>query len=344
MPLIQRPFRLLVRYFAGLLGIAVTIAALCLAVNVLVDPLWYFGGNLISGVNFAFNERMAKMNRFLPHTAAYDCLLIGSSHTALLPAYRFQGHRCFNLGFSHGRVAEYVAYARYLRDRGVRPKVITVSVDLYDFTDPPAKLTVPDFIKEGRDPRPFWLTYLTLDALNFSYRTLRGAYPNHLVYDAFGRMHTIPKKRFYRPLHDPETGPPAFHGELAETYVALRRMYPEAKATAWAAPVSAWTIARLKRDGQLPDYLAALAKIAAAYDEFIDFSIPSSVTASTTNTYDGIHYDDDVNAQTLDALSSGQPGFGTDWHRNSAAAIAALYDARLESFGLLHSQSASDAR
>jgi hypothetical protein len=331
MPLIKNPSRLLVLYFATFLGSVAVVGALCLAVNMLIDPLWYFRGNVVTGVNYAFNERMGKINRFLPQMAEYDCLLIGSSHTALLPAQRFQGHRCYNMGFSHGRVQEFLAFAKYLRNRGARLALITVNVDLYDFTDPPAAITVPDFIQEARDPRPFWLTYVTLDVLNFSYRTLRGAYPNHLIYDDQGHMHIIPKRRFYRPPRQliASLQAPTFHAELADAFVELRRLYPEAKAIGWAPPVSAWTIARLKLDGLLPDYLEALRKIAANYDEFIDFSIPSTVTASTNNTYDGIHYTDDVNAQTVDALSSGHPGFGIDWRRNSFAEIAALYDERL---------------
>src|SRR6185369_3545121 len=171
MPLIKHPTRLLVLYFATFIASIAAIGALCLTVNLLIDPLWYFRGNVVTGVTYAFNERMSKINRMPPQLAGYDCLLIGSSHTALLPAPKFTGHSCYNLGFSHGRVQEFLAYAPYLRARGVKPAVITVNVDIYDFTDPPALLTVPDFIKENRDPRPFWLTYFTLDVLNFSYRT-----------------------------------------------------------------------------------------------------------------------------------------------------------------------------
>jgi hypothetical protein len=345
MRLITHPYRLLARYFAGMLASLFVVAALCLAVNSAVDPLWYFRGNVLTGINYAFNERMGKMDRFLPHRNDYDCLMIGSSHTALLHAGRFTGHSCFNMGFSHGRVREFLAFAKYLRARGVNPAVITVNVDLYDFTDPPTTLTVPDFIQQDRDPRPFWLTYLTLDVLNFSYRTLQGDWPNHLVYDAAGDMHIIPKKRFYRPPRElkPSAHPPAFHSDLADAFIDLRRLYPDAKAIGWAPPLSAWTIARLRLDGQLPAYLGALAKISAEFDTFIDFSIPSAVTTSTNNTYDGVHYLDEVNVQTIEALRDGQPGFGVDWKRASLDEMTALYHARLESYGLLGPKAVSQA-
>src|SRR5882724_7870640 len=105
-----RTRRLFRRYLAMLLvGIAV-ITGLCLAANALIDPLWYFSGNVVTGVNYAFNERLAKLNRLLPRLQQYDCLMLGSSTTALLPERRIEGHSCFNLGFSSGVVSEMLLY------------------------------------------------------------------------------------------------------------------------------------------------------------------------------------------------------------------------------------------
>jgi len=321
-------------YLGALVGAALVVALLCFTVNVLVDPLWYFRGNVLTGVNYAFNERTSKMIRFLPRMADYDCLLIGSSHTALLHERRIAGHRCFNLGFSHGRVREFLAYAKYLRSRGFRPSLIFVNVDLYDFQDPPQALTVPDFVRAGDDPPSILRTYLSLDVLSFSWRTLRGAFPNHLIYDANAEMHIIPKSHPYRPPRHlaAHPTPPPFHADLAASFAELRGAFPEARAIGWAPPVSAWSIAQLKLDGTLAAYLGVLHQISASFDEFIDFSIPSAVTAGTTNTFDGIHYVDAVNERIVDALASGDPAFGVDWHRQPASAIAAQYNAALDEF------------
>lgn len=330
--MIKHPHRRLLGYLAALVGSAAVVAALCFTVNAAVDPLWYFRGNLVTGINYAFNERTSKMIRFVPRMAEYDCLLIGSSHTALMHEEGVTGHRCFNLGFSHGRVQEFLAYAKYIRDRGFRPSLIFVNVDLYDFLDPPAALTIPDFIRNAQDPPSVLRTYLTLDALNFSLRTLRGAYPNHLVYDRDAQMHVIPKSHAYRPprrlaAHEK---PPAFHGELASSFSELRQVFPDARAIGWVPPISAWTIAQLKLDGTLQPYLAALQRISTGFDEFLDFSIPSEITVGTTNTYDGLHYMDFVNDAIVAALLSGNAGPGVDWLRETPSAIAAQYDARLD--------------
>ena len=36
-----------------------------LTLNIAVDPLWYFKGNILQNKNYAFNEREAKTNLFL---------------------------------------------------------------------------------------------------------------------------------------------------------------------------------------------------------------------------------------------------------------------------------------
>ena len=46
-------------YLGMLLVAALVVAGLCFAANALVDPLWYFRGNVLTGFNYAFNERTA---------------------------------------------------------------------------------------------------------------------------------------------------------------------------------------------------------------------------------------------------------------------------------------------
>ena len=84
----RRRFR---TYLGWLLGTIGVIVAGCFAVNCLVDPLWYLRGNVLTGVNFAFNERLAAINRFLPRLGEYDCVIFGSSRASLLPDENIQG-------------------------------------------------------------------------------------------------------------------------------------------------------------------------------------------------------------------------------------------------------------
>lgn len=319
--------RLAFSYFAVLTGTIAVICAACFLANALVDPLWYFRGNVITGINYAFNERLSKVVRLLPRQQDYDCIFLGSSHTALLPADRFTGFRCFNMAFSHGRVEEFIHYARYLRDRGVRPALVVINVDKFDFEED-APPNVPPFIRTGSEPPSVFKSYLSLDTLEFSLRTLRRDFPSRLFYDADFNMHIIPRRR-YRPPVAPKVVPP-FHAELAERFIALRRMFPEARAIGFTPPIVAWHIQQLDRRGHLEAYLGALERISKAFDVFLDFSIPSAATTNTTTTFDGGHYMDEVNQATVAALVAGRAPDGADWLNEPAATIRARYRARLE--------------
>jgi hypothetical protein len=322
------------QYLAILATVVAVLAALCLGANVLIDPLWYFRGNRITGVNYAFNERVAKLNQLLPSLAEYDCVMFGSSTTTLVPPPRIEGRRCFNLGFSGGLVTEALVYARYLRARGFAPKVLIVGVDGFDFEGPALKLNAPGFVKAGEDPPPFWKSYLSVDAFMFSLRTALGMFPNRRLYDRDFRCHVIARRTPYRApaTLEPQAQPPELHPERADLYVELRRLFPEARALAFVAPNAGWTIAQYKLDGLLDAYLEGLRRTAAAFDTFLDFSIPSEITVSTTNTYDGVHFADAVNDHTAAALVSGDATPGIDWKREAAPAIKAAYEERIDRF------------
>jgi hypothetical protein len=332
MRIMPRPHRLLTIYVAALVATASIIAAVCLIANVLVDPLWYLHGNALTGVNFAFNERFAKLNQLLPRLREYDCLIMGSSRTTLLPERRFSGHHCFNLAFSGGRINEFLLYADYLRARGFAPSLLIVGVDPFDFRGPMPNPNVPDFVRTGANPPSLLRTYLSLDAFDFSIRTLEDDSPHHRYYDRNLNCRLEVRGRVYRPptVLTPFPDPTEVHIERAALYVVLRYKFPTAHAIGYVPPVSAWTMGRLSLSGDLSDYLTALDRVAAAYDEFLDFGIPSAITTTTSDTADGSHYSETVNARIAAALQLDEPDPGVDWHRQSSKTIAALYRERLE--------------
>lgn len=242
-----RTHRVFWHYLVVLAGVVVIVAGGCLAFNALVDPLWYFDGNVLTGVNYTFNERWAKVNRPLPRLAHYDCLILGSSTSALLPQRQMHPQHCFNMSFSAGTVSELLLYAKYLKARRFDPKLLIVGVDEFDFEGPAAKPDVPAFILTGKNPPSFWRAYLSLDGLDFSYRTLKGDYPNKRLYDSQFESHIIARCHPHRPPKHlaREAHPPEFHPERAALYIELRQMFPAARAIAFVAPTAAWTIAQL---------------------------------------------------------------------------------------------------
>src|SRR5262249_47708677 len=79
-------------------------------------------------------------------------------------------------------------------------------------------------------------------------------------------------------------------------------------------------------------YLTAIAPIAATYDEFLDFSIPSALTRGKEGTYDGSHYSRATNARVLAGLMANESDVAVDWRKENLAAITALYHKRLAEF------------
>ena len=329
----QQRFR---TYLGWLLATSGVILGACFVVNCLVDPLWYLRGNVLTEINYPFNERLAEIIRFLPRLQDYDCIILGTSRASLLPEEKIDGYRCYNLSISDGQAPEYVLYAKYLRERGYRPRLIIVDVKRGEFIGPVQPVEVPDFVRAGSSPPSIFASYLSTDALDFSIRTLRGDAPHHRYYDANFRaeLEVRSKRHRYDPKGPikPEPAPVDVHAERAAAYVELRHLFPEARAIGYIPPESAWRIAAFSLTGGLDSYLAAIVPIAAAYDEFLDFSIPSALTRGKEGTYDGSHYSRAANAPVLAGLMANQSDLAVDWRKQDLAAVTELYHQRLAEF------------
>jgi len=328
----------LVTFIGVLLATVVLIVTSCFAVNCLVDPLWYLRGNVLTEINYPFNERLSKLIRFLPRMSDYDCMIFGTSRATLLPEEKAEGYRCDNMAVSDGQASEYLLFADYLRQRGFAPRLIIVDIKRAEFLGPTAPADVPDFVRTGEAPPSIFATYLSLDALDFSIRTLRGDAPHHRDYDKDfrARLEVRSKKHYYNPAVPIKASPPPHdvHPERAEAYIQLRQKFPMARAIAYLPPESAWRIAAFSLTEGFDTYLGAIGKIAAAYDQFFDFSVPSPLTLSKDpkDTYDGSHYSRRVNERVLAALLANREDAAIAWHGQDAATLIPVYRDRLADF------------
>src|SRR5260370_38357956 len=107
----------------------------------------------------------------------------GASRAAPLRGDKAGGFRCFNMAVSDGQASEYLLYADYLRHRGFAPRLIIVDIRRSEFIGPATPAEVPDFVRTGEAPPSILAIYMSLDALDFSIRTLRGDAPHHRYYD-----------------------------------------------------------------------------------------------------------------------------------------------------------------
>ena len=113
-------------FVAGLLAAVLLFSGSILVTNYLVDPLWHFGGNKVTNVNYAFNERVGRLNQLNDNFDDYDCIVFGSSVSTVMDPRKIEGYKCFNFSFSAGDVSEFVVLAKYLQERGFSPKAVFV--------------------------------------------------------------------------------------------------------------------------------------------------------------------------------------------------------------------------
>jgi hypothetical protein len=321
-------------YFAALVATVIACAAAVFAVNFAVDPMWYFGGNKVGTINYAFNERLSKVNLFLARQDQYDCVIFGDSRVTLLPEQRIEGYRCFNFAFSAGKAEEAVAYARYIADRGFRPKLVIMGVAAAAFRDKIGGTNIPAFIREFDDPKPSLLTYLSFDAISMSLRTLLGDSPLDRVYTLDFECRVAPGAPDYdpaRPVTDMMAG--RFTGtHRVKFYDEMRQVFPDAELVGYVPPISAWAIDGYEKAGWLPQYVAALHLASRKFDRFLDFGVPSSITIDVTNTYDGTHYEPPANELIAQTLPDGESDEALDLKRIDEQTMLTIYRQRLNDY------------
>ena len=333
--------RLFNRYSVALFAGIALLGGGAAALNSVVDPLWYWQGNQIDGQNFIFNERIAKVNLLLQDPGAYDCLIFGSSRVTLLNQTRIEGHRCANLAFSAGKAVEFLAYARYLADRGLRPKLVIVGVDDFNFLDEPHQpVDIPDFVQNSEAPPGLLHSYLSLTALDFTQRTLRDESPLPRYYDENFVGHILQDTPPFDPPEKLET--PHYEGNFlpsrASLYREIRETFPEAAFWGFVPPISAWKVTEARYLGGILDgYLEAIPETAKVFDVLYDFSAPTAVTRRVDNTYDGSHYTPEVYKVVVERLQEASPevpgdGFGLPVHAMTPSQYREAFLAHFDAF------------
>lgn len=321
----RRIFRL---YLVLVFTVTLAFTGGVLAVNAAVDPLWYWRGNIVTGENYAFNERFAKLNRFLRTSDRYDCLILGSSRVTLLDQTRITDYTCANLSFSAGVIPEFVATARYVKAQGFSPKLVIVGADAFNFWRR-MRSKLPAFVKRGEPPPGWTRTYLAANAFNFSRRTLSGDSPFARSYD----------ENFVGKINEdaPTYTPPArdkmaarawkFEASRRKMFFELREVFPEARYVGYVPPISAWrTVEELYLTDYLDLYLRTMTTIAERFDAMYDFSAPSEFTMRPENTYDGGHYSAVVNTAVADVLQGQSRHFGIDVRGITLAEYTQIYN------------------
>lgn len=294
------------RFSFGLYGLVTSFLLGSVAgINWLIDPLWYSHGNILTGKNFAFNERITKTNLFFRthEDENYNCIILGSSRVTTLRASEFTNHNCFNYALKGAEIPDFVSYANFLQEEGVEPEIVYLGVDGLNFVEKERKEQPPLAINSLQTKSPLQ-AYLSADVLLFSAMTLLGVSPDPGNY----------YDRDFEPVDF--ANPPVYEGKFyqpaslqkcdltaVETFISLKEFFPDAKFVAYVPPRSAWSMINDTYGRGLMDcYLSAFYQLSQSYDVMYDFSIPSEVTKNPRNTFDGSHFSVAANSSLAKVL------------------------------------------
>lgn len=302
------------------------------ALNYLVDPLWFFGGNKLAPRNFSWDERIARLARFSASGRDYDCYIFGASRVGMMREQAVKGHRCFMISFENGSPRELIAYAQYIKRHAKRePALVIVGVDDFDFIDQADANNVPKEIAGNRSPH-FWDYYFSQDVTEWSIKTLLDQSPKARFFggDLTGQIRA--DAEIMPVLHMTLKPGEKWHMSLNSVaqYAKFRQIFPKAHLVAYATPIAAEKIAQFQRMGLLPFYLEALQKTSIQFDEMYDFSVPSQITTDPKLSYDGSHYQPAVSDQIAAAMLKHEPAFGIILTGQPLEEISRIYADRLE--------------
>lgn len=279
------------RYLLSLVVAVMLLCGLGLAVNYVVDPLMFVGGNRLFDRNYVFNERLSKVAYYQPREGDIDCLILGSSRMTYLDGRGLYGRDCANYAFSGGQPAEILSYLNYLKARGVRPRIVLVGIDELGAAN--GGEGVPDFVRLLLPMSGSLSYYFSLDTLRFSLQSLMGVTRSPNFYDAALRKHVGYKLRTAGQAY-----PDRFYlqaDDVAEdsTLAVYRRMpavFPDARWIGLIPPTSQWSREKLQSDPLRERYVAAVLALATVFDELFDYSRLPDDCMDYSDSYDGIHY------------------------------------------------------
>jgi hypothetical protein len=324
----------------------VTIAFICgavLLVNYLVDPLWYYQGSKLTTYNHKYNERFSKINVFLHNPSQYNCIIIGSSTATLLDAKKIDGYKCANISFSQGYLTEYADYLRFAMKHIKKLKLVVIGFDGYLLVDKPFRTheEAPAFVRNGGTPPTAFRVYLGLEPFVASIKTLLNYTDSGRYYDGEFTASLVPWAGPYRPKEEgfDKNFRQRFGHAIGKfttdnfSYVnEMKAIAGDAKFVAYVPPISAHYLAFLKLENKLDSYIDTIYGVSALFDSFVDFTVPSPITANPATTSDGMHYTRQINDKIAARMFGEDRDFGVRLQDISLSEYRRMFNEATDSF------------
>jgi hypothetical protein len=314
-----------------------------LAVNVAVDPLWYFRGNRLTHRNLALDERLSKAILLDRMSKKPNCVLFGTSVATLMnDADGVAEDNCFNFAVSAGRPSEFQAFAEWMAKRGTTPRTVILAVDASMLIPSNEPDSLPDFIRKGEGvPTPI-ASYVSFGALRFSADTLFDPDKRPRYYDGHFNSKVIATKPYDpRVRHKYLDFIGSFRQEpVLEAISAFRSTWPGVRVYCYVPPFTPGYVSALEQAGMLAQYTRTMWEIAQRCDSFRDFAIPSDLSDNPNLTYDGVHYIPKANARAAAAFHGNGDLPQSNINGMSPGQYLRAYESALQRFPALPSLSA----
>lgn len=316
----------------------------CFLLNVLIDPLWFFGGNKLQPKNFVFNERVAKTALLSRQPGHYDCIIFGSSRVTLINEKKIKGFRCFNYGVSAGTAVDSLYLARIAKKYVKDPRLILIGVEDFNWirSRPLDSSKPPRPLSRMLETPSSIAYYFGLAALGMSVKTLLDLSPSPRFYDD---NFTIKIRSGEHALREgtADIGLDVFPtaeqvgknvDAAVQIFRRIRLEFPSSKVVGFV-PFTPIEVIRnnLAKIG-IDNYLQSQIVLGSCFDEFWDFSVPSEVTSRREWIYDGNHFYPSANELLVSRIIEGEPGslaFKLSSADGEGWEAAERYEARLSS-------------
>ena len=300
--------------------------------NYIVDPLWFNDGSKLTKTNYAYNERISKINHFLNHKDEFDCLVFGSSVSIVFDTRLLEDFKCFNFSVSAGGLQEFIEYMKYLKWVGYRPEKIYTEIN-FGFVEPNEDLSrMPKFIIDRGKPTTIFKSYTSISSLLFSIKSIFHISPYQHVYDenivAHVRMElTQPFKPNKEDIYKTPAEPPSYN--IVSHYRELVEIFPDVNHIGYVYPASPWDTSRYYTHGYLDTNLEIISELSTIFDELYDFSFPTPLINDTSSTYDGSHFYEHIFEEIADTMNNKEGVVGyrvTDQQKYKKDYIQKIYE------------------
>jgi hypothetical protein len=295
---------------------ATFVLAFVAAINVVLDPYWYFGiNNKLNRIKYIYDERAQKTNLIAHRNITYNSILIGSSRTTYINQTHFKHGLFFNYAVAGIYPWEYGGYVRIAKKQR-KISTVVIGLDFYGDLVPRSR---------SNDPRSYLLTsdsyeaitrnLFSTDGLWFSWKAFCRSigicslptfyYDNEYV----KRVHLSLQGRNQRILSSLENYQKNFFAPSFRTNKKLRNIFDTLisankgiKFIVFTTPISYPLFALMIKDRGFEEYAKWIRLVVSEFGSVYDFMGMNSVTTNLNDYQDAAHFYPRIGDMIIDRI------------------------------------------